>query len=134
MLEELKLPHLIKRLEQSCEGFSDLRTGKNSTYDLPDVAMIAFSVFITESPSLLAHQRDMKLRKGRSNAESLFEQKHLPSDNQIRNLLDPVEPHHLQSVYRETFLALEKTEVPKKRRSFANQILVAIDGTEFFSS
>jgi len=37
------------------------------------VGMSAFSVFFTQSPSFLAHQRDMKLRKGRSNAESLFE-------------------------------------------------------------
>ena len=134
MLEELKLPRMIKRLEQSCEGFPDLRTGKNSIYDLPDVGMSAFSVFFTQSPSFLAHQRDMKLRKGRSNAESLFQLSDIPSDNQVRNLLDPVSPEHLQPVYRQTFLALEQTEVLKRRRSFANQLLVAIDGTEYFSS
>jgi hypothetical protein len=134
MLEDLKLPRMIKRLEQSCEGFSDLRTGKNSIYEMRDVGMSAFSVFFTQSPSFLAHQRDMKLRKGRCNAESLFDLSDIPSDNQIRNLLDPVTPDHLQSIYRQTFLALEQTEVLKNRRSFANQLLVAIDGTEYFSS
>ena len=134
MLEELKLPRMIKRLEQSCEEFPDLRTGKNSVYDLADVGMSAFSVFFTQSPSFLAHQRDMKLRKGRSNAESLFELSDIPSDNQIRNLLDPVSPEYVQPVYRHIFLALEQTEVLKRRRSFANQLLVAIDGTEYFSS
>lgn len=129
MYEELKLPRMIKRLKQSCEGFPDLRTGKNNIYDLPDVGMSAFSVFFTQSPSFLAHQRDMKLRKVRSNAESLFELTDIPSDNQIRNLLDAVSPEHLQSVYRQTFLALEQTEILKSRRSFANQLLVAIDGT-----
>ncbi len=96
--------------------------------------MSAFSVFFTQSPSFLAHQRDMKLRKGRSNAESLFELTDIPSDNQIRNLLDPVSPEHLEPIYRHTFLALEQSEVLKKRRSFADQLLVAIDGTEYFSS
>jgi hypothetical protein len=134
MLEELKLPRMIKRLEESCRGFPDVRTGENSIYDLPDVGMSAFSVFFTQSPSFLAHQRDMKLRKGRSNAESLFDLSDIPSDNQIRNLLDAVSPEYLQSVYRQTFLALEQTEVLKSRRSFANQLLVAIDGTEYFSS
>ena len=134
MLEELKLPHMIKCLEQACEKFPDLRTGKNSIYDLPDVGMSAFSVFFIQSPSFLAHQRDMKLRKGRSNAESLFQLSDIPSDNQIRNLLDPVSPEYLQPVYRQTFLALEKAEILKSRRSFANQLLVAIDGTEYFSS
>ena len=134
MYEELKLPRIINRLELSCEGFSDLRTGKNSIYEMRDVGMSAFSVFFTQSPSFLAHQRDMKLRKGRCNAESLFDLSDIPSDNQIRNLLDAVNPDHLQSVYRQTFLALEQTEVLKSWRSYANQLLVAIDGTEYFSS
>jgi hypothetical protein len=134
MLEELKLPRMIKRLEQVCEGFPDLRTGKNNIYDLPDVGMSAFSVFFTQSPSFLAHQRDMKLRKGRSNAESLFQLSDIPSDNQIRNLLDPVSPEYVQPIYRQTFQALEQTDILKSRRSFANQLLVAIDGTEYFSS
>jgi hypothetical protein len=134
MLEELKIIRLIKRLEQSCEGFPDLRSGKNSIYEIRDVGLSAFSVFFTQSPSFLAHQRDMKLRKGRSNAESLFELRELPSDNQIRNLLDPVSPEQLQTVYRQTFLALEQTDILKSRRCHANQLLVAIDGTEYFSS
>lgn len=134
MLSELRLPRLIKRLEQACESFPDMRTGKNSVYELRDVGMSAFAVFFTQSPSFLAHQRDLKLRKGRCNAESLFHLDELPSDNQIRNLLDPVSPEHLQGVYRNIFLALEGSGVLKKRRSFANQLLVAIDGTEYFSS
>jgi hypothetical protein len=134
MLSELRLPHLIKRLEQACESFPDLRTGQNSVYELVDVGMSAFSVFFTQSPSFLARQGDLKLRKGRCNAESLFDLSELPSDNQIRNLLDPVSPEYVQPVYRAIFLELEKSGVLKKRRSFANQLLVAIDGTEYFSS
>ena len=125
---------MIKRLEQACEDFPDLRTGKNNVYELVDVGMSAFSVFFTQSPSFLAHQRDMKLRKGRSNAENLFDLSELPSDNQIRNLLDPVSPEYVQAVYRHIFLELEGSEVLERRRSFANQLLVAIDGTEYFSS
>ena len=134
MLSELRLPRLIQRLEQACESFPDLRTGKNSVYQLVDVGMSAFSVFFTQSPSFLAHQRDMQLRKGRCNAESLFDLSELPSDNQIRNLLDPVSPEYVHGVYRHIFLGLEGTDVLKRRRSFANQLLVAIDGTEYFSS
>jgi len=49
--------------------------------------MGAFSVFITQSPSFLLHQEVLKRRKGRSNAESLFGMKKIPSDNQIRSML-----------------------------------------------
>lgn len=125
---------MIQQLERVCESFPDLRSGKNSVYELVDVGMSAFSVFFTQSPSFLAHQRDMRLRKGRCNAESLFGLSELPSDNQIRNLLDPVSPEYVQPMYRYIFLALERAEVLKRRRSFADQLLVAIDGTEYFSS
>jgi len=125
---------MIERLQQSCAEFPDMRTGKNSTYGLPDVGMSAFSVFFTQSPSFLAHQRDMKLRKGRSNAENLFGLSKLPSDNQIRNLLDAVDPKHVAGTYRYIFCGLEQTGLLEQRRSFARQLLVAIDGTEYFSS
>ncbi len=96
--------------------------------------MEAFWVFFTQSPSFLAHQRDLKLRKGRSNVENLFELRDMPSDNQIRNLLDPVNPSQQGRCYRQTLQALEQTKVLESYPSFANQILVAIDGTEYFSS
>jgi len=134
MLETLRLSRMIERLEQGCGEFPDVRSGKNIRYDLADVGMSAFSVFFTQSPSFLAHQRDMQLRKGRSNAESLFHLSQLPSDNQIRNLLDPVMPKHVDRVYRQIFLGLEKSGLLEKRRSFANQLLAAMDGTEYFSS
>ncbi len=125
---------MIKRVEQSCEGFPDLRTGKNGIYDVVDAGMSAFSVFFTQSPSFLAHQRAMKLIKGRNNAESLFKIRKIPSDNQIRNLLDPVSPEYLDCVYRQTFQALEQTDILKSRRSFALQMLMALDGTGYYSS
>jgi hypothetical protein len=134
MYEELKLSRMIKSLEQVFEGFPEHRTGKNSQYDLADAGMGAFSVFFTQSPSFLAHQRDMKLRKRHNNAEKLFELRSTPSDNQIRNLLDPVSPTHLNRFYRQAFQALEQAGVLKGYQSFAHQFLVAIDGTEYFSS
>ena len=134
MYEELKLTRMIKSLEQEFEQFPEHRTGQNTQYELGDAGMGAFSVFFTQSPSFLAHQRDLKLRKGRSNVENLFELRNIPSDNQIRNLLDPVSPNHLDRCYRQIFEALEQTDILKRYRSFANQFLVVLDGTEYFSS
>jgi hypothetical protein len=134
MYEDLKLSRMIKGLEQEFEQFPEHRTGQNTQYDLADAGMGTFSVFFTQSPSFLAHQRDLKLRKGRSNVENLFDLRNIPSDNQIRNLLDPVSPSHLDRRYRQIFQALEKTDVLKRYRSFANHFLVALDGTEYFSS
>lgn len=134
MYKELKLTHLIKELEQVFEQIPEHRTGTNSQYELADAGMGAFSIFFTQCPSFLARQQELKLLKGRSNAEKLFGLRSIPSDNQIRNLLDPVDPTHLGSYYRQTFRALQRAGILEKLRSFSNQLLIAMDGTEYFSS
>jgi hypothetical protein len=134
MFEELSLDRLVKRIKQSFAEFPDVRTGQNTQYDMVDAGMGAFSVFFTQSPSFLAHQQDMKRRKGRSNAESLFEMGKIPSDNQIRSLLDPVAPTHVYPVFREVYHGLEQAKVLEGMRSHAHCLPVAIDGTEYFSS
>jgi hypothetical protein len=134
MYEELTLPRLLKQVEQVFDEFPDGRTGKNTRYDLPDAGLGAFSVFFTQSASFLAHQRALKLTKGRCNAERLFGLRQLPSDNQLRNLLDPVSPEHLWPVYRHVFQELERQEVLKPYRSFAQQLLMALDGTTYYTS
>ena len=59
---------------------------------MADAALGAFAVFFMQSPSFLAHQRDMQRTKGHNNAQSLFGLEQVPSDPQIRNLLDPIAP------------------------------------------
>jgi hypothetical protein len=95
MFEQLKLNQLLKELKRIFEELPDLRKGKNSQYEMADAGMGAFSVFFTQCASFLAHQEEMKRRKGSSNAESLFEMVNIPSDNHIRGLLDPVLPKQL---------------------------------------
>ena len=99
-----------------------------------DAGMGAFSVFFTQSPSFLSHQEDMKKHKGRSNAESLFEMVHIPSDNQIRALLDPVAPSSVSPIFRDIYQRLDRAGVLTDFRSHGNCLLIAMDGTQYFSS
>jgi hypothetical protein len=134
MFEELRLDAMIKRIKQSFEEFYDARTGKNTRYDMVDAGMGAFSVFFTQSPSFLAYQTDMQQKKGKSNAESLFGMEQIPCDNQIREMLDAVAPTSVASVFRDIYRRLDQVGVLKEYRSHANSLLIALDGTEFFSS
>ena len=134
MFKELSLERLVKRLKQSFGGFCDVRTGQNTQYDMVDVGIGAFSVFFTQSPSFLAHQADLKRRTGRCNADSLFGMDKIPSDNQIRSLLDPVAPSNTSAVFRDIYHRLDRAEVLEGYRSHAHCLLIAMDGTEYFSS
>jgi len=72
--------------------FPAKRTGKNKHYSLVDAALGAFAVFFTQRPSFLAYPRDRQARQGKSNAHTLFGLEEIPSDTQLRGLLDPVSP------------------------------------------
>jgi len=134
MYEELSINRMVNDLKEDMRGFSDKRVGKNKQYQMVDAGMAAFSVFFTQCASFLEHQRTIKRKKGKSNVERLFMLKDIPSDNQIRNLLDPVDPKQIEANYQRIFLSLEKTNQVDKFRSFDNRILIALDGTEYYSS
>ena len=68
----------------------DRKPSPNQKFQVRDAALSALAVFMMQSPSFLAQQRDMQRSKGRNNAQSLFGVHQIPSDNQIRNILDPI--------------------------------------------
>ncbi len=94
----------------------------------------AFSVFFTQSPSFLQHQRLMKPKKGKDNAQSLFGLEEIPCDNQIRNLLDPIPATTVFPAFKTTYKWLETNRVIEQFKYLDNQILLALDGTEYYSS
>ena len=73
---------------------------------MEDAALSAFSVFFTQTPSFLAYPRMMEGSKGKSNAQSLFGVHRIPSDNQIRDLLDAVAPEQVFPVFEEILQVL----------------------------
>jgi hypothetical protein len=134
MPELLEFDQLVAKFHTRLEQLPDHRTGKNISYGIKDAALGAFSVFFTQSPSFLAHQRAMATSKGRSNAGSLFQIEEIPSDNQIRSLLDPIAPEHLSPLFAEILLVLEQAGELEQFRVLEGQLLVSMDGTSYFSS
>ena len=67
----------------------------NQRYDIEDAAPSAFAIFFTQSPSFLDYQLRMQQQQGKNNVQSLSGVHQIPSDNQIRNLLDPITPQTL---------------------------------------
>jgi len=132
----MRLPDdLLSSLRSCFETFPDGRRGANSQYSMADFAMSAFSVFFMRSPSFLAHQRRMEEGHGRPNCQSLFGMTRIPSDNRIRDMLDPASPDLLNPVFFEltSRLEQEKSGLDAFRR-LGGHVLIALDGTEYFRS
>jgi hypothetical protein len=133
-VDGIGLPTLMSYLEEAIAEFPDLRTGRNTQYTIGDAALGAFSVFFTQSPSFLAHQRSMALSRGKSNAETMFGFTEIPTENHIRSLLDPVRASYLVPVFGKVFGLLQHHETVRSLRCFDGTIAVALDGVWFHSS
>lgn len=129
---------MIASLRAAMGTFPDVRTGKNIQYEVLDAACGAFSVFFTQCPSFLSHQILMQQKYSISNARTLFGMRDIPSDNQIRNLLDEVSPALLSPVFDDCFNAINSSGhlnvYRVKLGKDTNDLLLAIDGTQYFSS
>jgi hypothetical protein len=126
--------NLIESLRGTIQNFPDKRTGKNLIWTMEDAALGAFSVFFTQCPSFLAYQKRMEETKGRSNAQTLFGIEKIPTDNHIRDLLDPAPPEVVFPAYDDAFGMLDKGGYIDQFRSFNNDLLVPLDGTWYHSS
>lgn len=132
--DSLQFDRLILALRQTAGALPDRRAGKNKHYDMVDIALSAFSVFFLQSPSFLEFQRTMGRSKGRHNAASLFGVEQVPSDNQIRSVLDAVPAESLYPIFDEVLDRLTDSGTLKEFRSIGNDVLVTLDGTEYYRS
>lgn len=135
MTPSLDFDVLKGALERRIDQLPDHRKqGPNTRYRIKDAALGAFGVFYMQSPSFLDHQKHLQRAKGRNNAATLFGVENIPCDNQIRNLLDPFRPSYLDGVYLEVFNSLEQHGSLSTFRVLDGQLLVALDGTQYYSS
>lgn len=134
MEKKLKTNQLIQELRKAMEQFPDHRRGQNRRYEMADAGMGAFSVFFTQCASFLEHQRELNVLKGRSNVQSVFGTEKVPSDNQIRNLLDGVSPEALSEIWGRLLEEIDESGLMEPFYDSQKRVWVAIDGTEYFTS
>jgi hypothetical protein len=134
MYGELSLSSILDRIARVLDAQEDKRRAASCVDEIRDAGLAAFSVFFTQSASFLGHQRDWQRRKGKSNANSVFSLKKIPTDPQIRNLLDEVEADDLARVYRHLVQSLAEAKVLEQFKVAGRYYLLAMDGTQYFSS
>jgi hypothetical protein len=134
MSKTLHFDRLRSILVATVTQLPDLRRRPNPQYTMADAALGAFAVFFMQEPSFLAHQRDLQRLKGRNNAASLFGLDEVPSDPQIRNLLDPVPPEQLAAPFWQVFDQLRAGDYLQGYQGHLGPWLCALDGTQYFGS
>jgi hypothetical protein len=126
---------LIDSLNGVCDRFTDTRRrGYDHKYEREDAIRCGFSLFFFESLSVLDFQRKMKEQKKRDNLETLFGVKAIPSDNELRALLDPIEQGRFAPAFRRNLEIASWSGMLSHYETIDRELLVGVDGTGYFSS
>jgi hypothetical protein len=85
--KNLKVDALIAKLRDRFDSIRDHRL-TSCSITLPDALMSGFALFALKEPSLLGFQERIK----DSNLRTIYGIQHVPSDTQLRAILDPMNP------------------------------------------
>ena len=122
-------------LQQGIEKIKDPRSESNGTkFKVSDAMLSAFSMFFMQSQSFLEYQRQMQSRSGKDNVQSIFGVEKIPSDQQIRNILDLISANSLGFVFERIYQFLQNGKHLKRYERLGGNLLICLDGTEYHSS
>lgn len=131
----LSFETLMAYLSRAISQIKDPRQPSNATqYRLSDVIVGAFSAFFMQCESFLEHQRQMSSRCGQDNAQTLFGLLRVPSDAQIRNVMDAIPTDQFSGIFDWVYQALKLGGFLKPYEYLDGHLLVTLDGTQYYSS
>src|SRR5512132_3837504 len=97
---------------------------------LSDALMSAFAMFSLKSPSLLAFDKE----RAEGNLHTIYGIERAPCDTYMREILDPVSPESLRSVFKRIFRQLQRGKALEPMTFLDGHYLLSLDGTGYFSS
>jgi hypothetical protein len=119
---------LIHRVRKRFETLPEQR--RCPSFLLTDTLMAGLALFSLKDPSLLAFC-------GRAldhNLHAVFGLRSIPSDTQMREILDEVHPDQLRPAFKDVFRQLQRGKILENFVFLEGCYLVALDGVEYFCS
>lgn len=140
-LKSLTLEAIVALCAQRFHSLSDQRHPSRINYPLADTLLSGYAMMFFQQPSLLQFQRQMQRHQGRSNLQTLFGVEQVPSDSQMREILDGVPGEPLRALLPELFKRARRvgwmsrfvTHLRQGQERMAAYTL-ALDGTQYFHS
>jgi hypothetical protein len=113
-------------------GFAAIPEPRRDPGDISftDALMSAFAMFSLKAPSLLAFDKE----RAEGNLHTIYGIERVPCDTHMRAILDPVSPKVLRPVFKSVFRQLQRGKALEAMTFLDGHYLLALDGTEYFSS
>lgn len=115
-------------------SLSDKRRQKSITHSLHDAMMSGLACMYFQEPSLLQFQRSMEESRHNNNLRTMFGVRSIPSDTQLGQIIDPVSDGWHRDISKQYVNRLQRGKQLQEFQLFPGKHLVAIDGTQYFSS
>lgn len=133
-LKHLSQQSLTYGLSLCFRGIADKRQRNKVDYSMHDSVMSGFGMMYVQNPSLLQFQERLKEGYGRSNLETLFGVKSIPKDTQMRTTLDKVDREQFRPAFKDFTHRPQRGKHLEQFQLWDGSYLVAVDGSEYFSS
>jgi hypothetical protein len=142
MKKKLTQHSLFKSLEDVILTIPDLRSFNHTIHSMRDAIFVSFSGFFLQARSLKGHINFLKKSKASKNKKSLFNIHTIPTDNQVRNILDPIPSTYFEEVQDDIIFKMQRSGVLKEfKKTIKNKSqliemghLIGLDGIEYFRS
>ncbi|MDP2750478.1 MAG: transposase [Nanoarchaeota archaeon] len=122
---------LIRIVKSSFEKIRDHReNGNKIKISLSDALMSAYAMFFIKSPSLLHFERKVK----DENLKNIFSINEVPSDTQMRKILDDLNPDKIRAAFKDVFRQVQRGKDLERMTFYDGCYLLSMDGTGYFSS
>jgi hypothetical protein len=108
------------------------RREKSVVISLKDALMSGLAIFALKYPSLLQYDDDRAKRPEKLKGPLGIEQ--APSDTQMREILDGVEPDSIRPAYKRVLFEIQRGKDLEAFAFYQSHYLIAVDGTQPFSS
>ena len=129
MVRPITTKSLLKTVRSGFEPIADHRAA-NRSISLSDALMSGFAMFSLKDSSLLEFD---ERRSKDANLRKIYGMEKVPSDTQMRTIVDPVAPEEIKPVFKAVYQTVKQHGVLEPLK-FLGHYLVSVDGSGFYSS
>lgn len=131
--KHLSASGLLGTARKSFHSIGDTRKA-GCPISLADTLMSGVAIFSLKYASLLQYDRQRRDPAEAHNLRTLYGVKRAPSDTQMREIIDEVDPSSIRPVFKKIFSHLQRGKVLESYQYLGDYYLLSVDGTGLFSS
>jgi hypothetical protein len=130
----LRFPGIRNVLLKHFSRITDHRDREKVDHEIKDVCMGALAMFCSQDPSLLQFQKRTRAPLLAANLKNIWAIDSVPSDSQMRVVMDEIDPGEIESLFTVFFRLLQRGKHLEQYRVLGRYYVCAVDGSAYFSS